>query len=162
MTEEYKATPEQWSAVEGVAKIGSADCAAILELRARVEALEEAQRPRVFTADEVAPIVVSAAPAPARESVYTDAEWAAIQQWKIQRWNKINDSSPAPAPAGSLVERVRNAISSEYDPKDYCWDEARAAIREVAAWLQERSESNPGARLLDLEAKPTRQEGYEA
>jgi hypothetical protein len=38
---DHKATPEQWSAVEGVAKIGSADCAAILELRARVETLEK-------------------------------------------------------------------------------------------------------------------------
>jgi hypothetical protein len=37
---DHKATPEQWSAVEGVAKIGSADCAAILELRTRVETLE--------------------------------------------------------------------------------------------------------------------------
>jgi hypothetical protein len=37
---DHKATLEQWSAVEGVAKIGSADCAAILELRARVETLE--------------------------------------------------------------------------------------------------------------------------
>jgi hypothetical protein len=38
---DHKATPEQWSAVEGVAKIGSADCAAILELRYRVEMLEK-------------------------------------------------------------------------------------------------------------------------
>lgn len=35
-----------------------------------------------------------------------------------------------------LVERVRNAIASEYEPADYCWDEARAAIREVAAWIK--------------------------
>jgi hypothetical protein len=78
---EHKATPEQWA-----------------ELRAKVEALEAAQRPLVFTADEVAPIVTSAARAPASpgESEYTDAEWA-----EIQRWGKTDDSSPAPA--GSLA-----------------------------------------------------------
>ena len=49
----------------------------------------------------------------------------------------LTSSNYPEKPDSSLVKRVRNAIASEYDPKDYCWDEARAAIREVAAWLNE-------------------------
>ena len=102
-SEDYKATPEQWLLLERSGGVGllAAESTCILELRARVEALEEAQRPRVFTADEVAPIVVSA----------------------------------APAPAGSLVERVANAMqpgTSVYK------GEARDALREVAAWLMDQ------------------------
>ena len=55
-------------------------------------------------------------------------------------------SAAAPAPAGGLVERVALAISGVEDSS--CWDdetvnwapEARAAIREVAAWLRVESE----------------------
>jgi len=55
-------------------------------------------------------------------------------------------------PDGSLVERVRNAIASEHDPKDYCWDEARAAIREVIAWLSQARMAN-SANLLKREVE---------
>ena len=55
-------------------------------------------------------------------------------------------------PDGSLVERVRNAIASEHDPKDYCWDEARAAIREVIAWLSQAGMAN-SANLLKREVE---------
>jgi hypothetical protein len=110
---DYKATPEQWAFLRDCAANGptplrdqsAAQNSCILELRARVEALEAAQRPRVFTADEVAPIVVSA----------------------------------APAPAGSLVERVADALADEFQPSGTWHDEARAAIREVAAWLREQA-----------------------
>lgn len=44
-----------------------------------------------------------------------------------------------PAPADSLVERVAVAIdAAPYDEDLHQWDEARAAIRKVAAWLRER------------------------
>lgn len=40
---DYKATPEQWAQVQKCADaVGSCDCSAILELRARVETLEAA------------------------------------------------------------------------------------------------------------------------
>ena len=56
------------------------------------------------------------------------------------------DRDDAPTRAGSLVERVALAISGVEDSS--CWDdetvnwapEARAAIREVAAWLRVESE----------------------
>ena len=57
-------------------------------------------------------------------------------------------------PGGSLVEKVRNVIASEYDPADFCWDEARAAIREVAAWLREHAGGTRAAWMLDMEAEP--------
>jgi hypothetical protein len=89
---DYKATPEQWAQVEAWMAIESKYSACVLELRARIEALEDNSKP-----------------------------------------------TPNSSQIGSsLVERVRNAIASEYDPKDYCWDEARAAIREVAAWLRKQ------------------------
>ena len=82
MSEQYKATPEEWASIE---TRDTTITACILELRARVEALESAQQP---TVKEV-------------------------------------------APASSLVERVQRAIGHSYP------DDARAAIREVAAWLRE-------------------------
>jgi phage shock protein A len=50
----------------------------------------------------------------------------------------------------SLVERVRNRIASEYDPADYCYDEARAAIREVAAWFREQRIVVPASALEEV------------
>jgi hypothetical protein len=43
-----------------------------------------------------------------------------------------------PAPAGGLVERVAAAIADDDAPVDLWHVDARAAIREVAAWLDER------------------------
>jgi hypothetical protein len=57
----HKATPEQWAKVDLWADAGGyATGSCLLELRARVEALEAANRHRVFTAEEVRSIVVPA------------------------------------------------------------------------------------------------------
>jgi inactivated superfamily I helicase len=110
---DYKATPEQW-ADAGAFASGTRAC--ILELRARVEALEEAENDRRFEAA------------------------------------KVLIDKPAPALAGSLVERVRKALS--YPPGPY----ARAAIREVATWLRENYPRREGyggtawANLIEEEA----------
>lgn len=110
---DYKATPEQWAAMERWALEMDNACSCIIELRARVEALEANAKP---TPNDL----------PIRSSTEVD----------------------------SLVERVRNAIASEYDPKDYCWDEARAAIREVAAFLREKDVSHwASADLLEVRAE---------
>ena len=57
-------------------------------------------------------------------------------------------SAAAPAPAGGLVELVAGAIHSNRcaDPNLYL-HEARAAIREVAAWLRVESEGHLGSGL---------------
>jgi hypothetical protein len=94
----YNATPEQWARIEDWAKIGAEYSSCLLELRAKVEALEANSKP-----------------------------------------------TPNSSQIGSsLVERVALAISGIEDGS--CWDdeavnwapEARAAIREVAAWLIDR------------------------
>jgi hypothetical protein len=46
--------------------------------------------------------------------------------------------TPPPAPAGGLVERVVKVIADPDGPAELWHDDARAAIREVAAWLDER------------------------
>lgn len=51
-------------------------------------------------------------------------------------------------PDSSLVGRVRNAIASEYDPKDFCWDEARAAIRVIAEALHNNVHLSASAWLM--------------
>jgi hypothetical protein len=43
-----------------------------------------------------------------------------------------------PAPASSLVERVAIALAESDHPHQLWHDDARAAIREVAAWLRDR------------------------
>jgi hypothetical protein len=150
---EHKATLEQWALLEEQSAPEYDNT--ILELRARVEALEATQhahvdasrpgkwdhlkiavettygveskqaeqlmQPRTFTADEVAPIVTSA------------------------------------APARSLVERVARAInnapSGRYQNRN---SQARAAIREVAAWLREAGDEFPDGVALLLEQEANR------
>jgi anti-sigma factor RsiW len=116
MTDQHRATPEQWEHVQISAGMkqqipwATADC--LLELRARIEAMEAAQQIRVFSAEEVAPIVVPASVA---------------------------------RPAGGLVERVtariEYGIDAELDPEGI----ACAAIRELAKWLRDRYPKSPEA-----------------
>ena len=104
----------------------------ILELRARVEALEAAQR------------------------VHAEATRPPHQD-KLDRLIALchDDASPA----GSLVERVGNAInnapSGRYEDRD---TQARAAIREVAEWLRQRdTRVMPSVQIAgDLDQEATR------
>jgi len=66
-------------------------------------------------------------------------------------------AQPAPpvAPAGGLVERVGGAMERDYVIADIkgTWDaQARAAIREVAAWMREHETGFNAVRLLEREA----------
>jgi len=89
---DYKATSDQWNQVQKCADVvGSSDCSAILELRARVEVLEAARQ-------------------------------------------KVRSGPESP-----LVERVADAIAAQATSAGIVNDRpARAAIREVAAWLKEQ------------------------
>ena len=85
----------------------------LLELRARVEALEAgATCPHIITGDE-------------GSSYCALAEKVAAME------------SPAPA-TRSLVERVAIALAESDHPHQLWYDDARAAIREVATWLLDR------------------------
>ncbi len=57
--QQHRATPEDWEYIRLRAEDGVGLLNCILELRARVEALEATQQIRVFSAEEVAPIVVT-------------------------------------------------------------------------------------------------------
>jgi hypothetical protein len=52
----------------------------------------------------------------------------------------------------SLLERVAGAIAEDDTPVDLWHDDARAAIREVAAWLRDRVGGTRACWLLDVEA----------
>jgi hypothetical protein len=64
---------------------------------------------------------------------------------------------PAPVPAGSLVERVAGTLHAATNsdpnvPANEWIPEARAAIREVAAWLRLERQSPMTADVLEQEA----------
>jgi hypothetical protein len=107
---DYRATPKQWEQVQSWSEdrdisVGC-DAACILELRARIEALEARNKPGFM-----------------KMSVTT----ATVQ-------------APRSLCRDSLVRRVAEALHSETNsalPEEDWGPEARAAIREVATWLEE-------------------------
>jgi hypothetical protein len=62
------------------------------------------------------------------------------------------EPAPSVAPAGGLVERVVTVIADPDGPAELWHDDARAAIREVAAWLRENETGYNAARLLEQDA----------
>jgi hypothetical protein len=60
---------------------------------------------------------------------------ARVEALEANRLEKPDSSDPA----GSLVERVVAVIADLDGPKELWRDDARAAIREVAAWLDENT-----------------------
>jgi hypothetical protein len=134
----HKATPEQWALLEELS--APEYDSTILELRARIEALEAAT--------------------PGCPHIATSAEGTSYCRLAEQ----TATSQPSPNPArirSSLVERVALAISGIEDSS--CWDEeavswtpeARAAIREVAACIREHggTMSNGWAEFLEQKAE---------
>jgi len=119
---DYKATPELWERAEQFGRNPVDMVNLFLELRARVEALEEAENDRRF---EQAKAIID---------------------------------KPAPAPAGLLVERVGAAILKQFESNAGNEAEARAAIREVAAWLRAREVHVRGSVVIagDLEQEADR------
>ncbi len=101
MSTPHRATPSDWAWLEGNSTCDRCDAAwsrGLIELRARVEALEAAQH---------APTTTEARP-------------------------------------GGLVERVAEVIAHKgcFDPEEVYGQEARAAIREVAKWLEARGSAH--------------------
>jgi hypothetical protein len=129
---DYKATPEQWAQCEEFLSnpvVGASD-ACILELRTRVQSLE-------------------------------DDSWKQAESTRfcvdalVKRIEALEaNSKPTPNPSqirSSLVTRVARAIGQDDEPIN--WEsEARAAIREVVAWLQE-GEHTWAALKLEQEAE---------
>jgi hypothetical protein len=147
---DYKATPEQWAQCEEFLSnpvVGASD-ACILELRARVEQLEAAAHKHIVetNSDIVALFTrVESLEAAERQTskVYEINEPLQLTPEQAQQIRDLlaPNSKPTPNPnqiRSSLVERVAIAIGQDDEPIN--WEpEARAAIREVAAWMT----SNP-------------------
>ena len=137
---DYKATPEQWA-----------------ELRARVEALEakyETQRlatlewgqdvdkVKRWSDDHLQRIMKLEAaqqqPEPFDEEENDRRFKATMAAIDNATPEQIRAAAELPE-RNSLVERVAGAIADSEDPHELWYDEARAAIREVAAWLRQQN-----------------------
>jgi hypothetical protein len=175
MTDQYRATPEDWEYIRLRAEDGVLPSNCILELRDRIEALEAAQQDkldRLIALDAADPTPdpamaeLRAASAEARPDVgvkqsfvpphalvdkwFDDARALSstplgvtrkVAEWAAQ-WGAAQLADPAPSaeaqPAGGLVERVAEGIAAADDEglTNMTWNyHARAAIREVATWL---------------------------
>jgi len=157
---DYKATSDQWNQVQKCADvIGSSDCSAILELRARVEVLEGAVHKHIV--ETSANILALASRVDALEA----AERQAAKVHQISKPLKLTPEqaqqvrdllAPEPRrnhpakPDSSLVERVEDALMESIKDQGSM---ARAAIREVAAWLREQHDGDlVAAAVLEREA----------
>jgi hypothetical protein len=147
---DHKATPEQWA---DAGMFASDTRACLLELRARVEALEAAAHKHIV--ETSANILALASRVEALEAVKRPAskvyEISKPLQLTPEQAQHVRDllapnSKPTPNSSQigrSLVKCVALAISGieyglERDEEAVNWvSEARAAIREVALWLNE-------------------------
>jgi len=131
MTKQHRATPEQW-AQQALWVETYEDSSCIMELLHRIEILEATQHAHIDTlrlSDEERDQIRQELARPAR--VFTAAEVAPI----VVPNSSASLTSP---PAGSLVERVGNRMPLLPDGRvDDA--SARAAILEVAAWLVEQA-----------------------
>jgi hypothetical protein len=127
---EYEATPEQW--------------ANIRELRARVEALEAAAHKHIVeTNSNIVALFTRVESLEAAErqasKVYEINEPLQLTPEQAQHVRDLLAPNSKPTPnssqiRSSLVDRVARAIGRDDEPIN--WEpEARAAIREVAAWM---------------------------
>ena len=193
---DYKATPEQWADVEDWAAVNGVSHACLLELRARVEVLEDAAQKHIVetsanilalasrvealesTQQKPEPIneeennrrfhacmdlirnatpeqIRAAAELPDRPAskVYEINEPLKLTPEQAQQVRDLLAPEPRrnyPAkPDSSLVERVNDTLMESVKKQGSM---ARAAIREVAAWLDENT-GGDAAWMLTQEAK---------
>lgn len=138
MKHQHRATPEQWQAIEANGHLPTRST--IRELLCRIEALEATQHAYV----DLSPL--------------SDAEREQIRKQLASpgRFEVLEVAHPPQRnhpeiPDGSLVERVAEALRLAPRRPDYA---ARAAIREIAAWLREEKGYGPGwAIRLEQEAE---------
>ena len=142
MSIEYRATPDQWAYQEHFA-VEDGDAACLLELRARVEAVEGRYETQRLATLEWGKDVDTY-----KELI--DKLFRRVWELEDSR-NKIRSGPESP-----LVERVADAIAAEATSAGIVNDRpARAAILEVAKWLAEQSITITGqawAEQLRIEA----------
>jgi hypothetical protein len=141
MTDNFKATPEQWADAGAFA---SATRACILELRARIEQLEA-------QASNLKGSLTSSTPPPVA-TVTRDRDETGNYVIVHNTAGSREVADPAPV-EGGLVARVAYAITGDSDGPINWKNEARAAILEVAKWLREQGTPASGwAMRLEQEA----------
>ena len=146
MTSQHRATPEQWKLLQRQGQtLGSAESTALLELRARIEALEATQHAHVDTSH-----LTDAERKQIREELARPATFAELLM------PPPRTTTPAPlftaeevarivaptSPADSLIDRVAKALYDAPNTHEGWRSEARAAILEVAAWLREQHDGD--------------------
>lgn len=143
---DYTATPGQWADVEDWAANNGTSHACILELRARVEALEAAAHKHIV--ETSANILALASRVEALEGakrpaskVYEISKPLKLTPEQAQQVRDLLAPNSKPTPnssqiGSSLVERVEGALMESIKEQGSM---ARAAIREVASWMT----SNP-------------------
>ena len=139
MAEQHRATAGQWASVKASAH-DVVTYSTILELRDRIKALEAPQSGSIDL------------------SHLSDAELKLLAN--PGRFEVLEVAQPAkpnhPAkPDSSLVERVEDAIYRSGNEPGFR-AEARAAIREVAAWLGEQKSYGHGWAAITLEQEAKR------
>ena len=144
---DYKATSDQWNQVQKCADVvGSSDCSAILELRTRIETLENAAHKHIVeTSANILALAsrVESLEAAERQAskVYEISKPLKLTAKQQEELNALLRPSSKPSPnssqiGSSLVERVEGALMESIKEQGSM---ARAAIREVASWMT----SNP-------------------
>jgi hypothetical protein len=154
MTKQHRVTPEQWESIELYADDNLYDTC-ILELRARVEALDkrcEVQLMQLSDLQERHHRLTLQVGHLEHELVRDDDDEP--QQHCLEAMDPPEaNSKPTPNLSQirtSLVKRVHSCIVGE-PPVGHM--QARAAIREVNAWLRERAGGTRASWLLDNEVE---------
>jgi len=151
---DYTATTDQWAYQEHWAQ-EDGDAACILELRARVEALEA--NTKQWRTDHLRLANTCAGMAEDRLEFFgkllpdgeSDPEDEIIDYYNALAAQHAEKAVFHQDP--SLAERVAMAITR--DGEQARWDEARAAMLEIAKWLESRAGGTRACWLLEREAQ---------
>jgi len=151
MSTDYRATPEQWDSIEQCAD-GCESYSCILELRARIEALEAC-----YKEDANCWSAVRASMHAIRARIEALEAAQKPPQDKLDRLIALDADDGDPivmpsSPADSLIDRVSKAIYDAPNTHEGWRTEARAAILEVAAWLSKEPFGLSWATRLEREA----------
>jgi hypothetical protein len=151
---DYKATADQWGYQEHWAQ-EDGDAACILELRARVEALEA--NTKAWREDHLRLANTCASMAEDRLEFFgkllpdgeSDPEGEILDYYSKLAAQHVGKAVFHQDP--SLTERVVMAITR--DGEQARWDEARAAMLKIARWLELRAGGTRACWLLEREAQ---------
>jgi len=133
---DYKATPAQWQQIENSQVFNGSFQACVLELRSRVEALEENFESFFESTNFCINTIINRLEKLEMEAATRDTVAKELK------------NSPLVEPKRSLIQRVHSCIVSEPECGHM---QARAVIREVAHWMREQEGDYSMIRWLEME-----------